>query len=82
MQVHDPLVSAADAEHEYGIALSPFEALRPADAVILAVAHSHYIDEGWPLITRLLKGGKGFVLDVKSKLDRGIKPNDVELWRL
>ena len=46
----------------------------PADAVILAVAHHDYVAGGWPLVTRLLKGGKGIVLDVKSKLDRAQKP--------
>jgi hypothetical protein len=30
----------------------------------------------------LLKGGKGTVLDVKSKLDREQKPEGIDLWRL
>jgi UDP-N-acetyl-D-galactosamine dehydrogenase len=62
--------------------LTPLEELRPADAVILAVAHRDYVAEGWPLMTRLLKPGAGIVLDVKSKLDRTQKPEGVELWRL
>ena len=33
-------------------------------------------------MTRLLKGGKGIVLDVKSKLDRAQKPEGIDLWRL
>ena len=47
--------------------------LRPADAVILAVAHDRYAcrEGGWPLIQRLLKDEEGLVLDVKMKLDRG-----------
>ena len=36
--------------------------LRPADAVILAVAHESYVRVGWPLVIRLLKGGSGGVL--------------------
>lgn len=82
VQVHDPLALPAEAQHEYDIVLSKFDALRPADAVILAVAHSDYVEQGWPLMMRLLKDGKGPVLDVKSKLDRGKKPKDVDLWRL
>jgi UDP-N-acetyl-D-galactosamine dehydrogenase len=82
VQMHDPLASVEDARHEYGITLCSFEALRPADAVIFAVAHQDYVRGGWPLITGLLKGGKGSVLDVKSKLDRVGKPEGVELWRL
>jgi len=73
-QVHDPMALADETKHEY--------ALQPADAVILAVAHRYYIEEGWPLIARLLKGGKGTVVDVKSKLDRGSKPEGIDLWRL
>lgn len=82
VQMHDPLASAEDAKHEYGITLCSFEALRLADAVILAVAHQDYVRGGWPLVTGLLKGGKGSVLDVKSKLDREQKPQGVDLWRL
>jgi UDP-N-acetyl-D-galactosamine dehydrogenase len=82
VQVHDPLANAADAKHEYGITLVDIDKLRPADAIILAVAHDHYIGAGWPLIQQLLTGGAGLVLDVKMKLDRGSRPADIELWRL
>jgi UDP-N-acetyl-D-galactosamine dehydrogenase len=81
-QVHDPLASAEETKHEYGVTLSAMNALQPADAVILAVAHRDYVKEGWPLMTRLLKGGKGSVIDVKSKLDRNGKPDGIDLWRL
>ena len=82
VQLHDPLASADDIVHEYGVALTSREALEPADAVILAVAHREYLDEGWRLMRDLLRGGKGTVLDVKSKLDRGQKPDGIDLWRL
>ena len=81
-QVHDPLALAEETEHEYGVALTPREALAPADAVILAVAHRDYLDEGWPLMQQLLRGGKGTVLDVKSRLAREQKPEGIDLWRL
>ena len=82
VQVHDPLASADEAAHEYGITLIDLEKLAPADAVILAVAHEDYAAEGWALVRRLLKDGQGVVLDVKSRLDRGTKPDGIELWRL
>jgi UDP-N-acetyl-D-galactosamine dehydrogenase len=81
-QVHDPVALADDTKGEYGLTLTPIDALKPADAVILAVAHESYVAEGWRLIARLLKGGKGTVLDVKSKLDRAQKPEGIDLWRL
>ena len=62
--------------------MTPLESLQPVDAVILAVAHSDYVAGGWPLVSNLLKGGQGIVLDVKSKLDREGRPEGIDLWRL
>ncbi len=81
-QVHDPYAVTEEARHEYGIALRRQSELEPADAVVLAVAHEEYVDGGWPMIVRLLRGGAGVVLDVKGQLDRDTKPASVELWRL
>lgn len=81
VQVHDPLANATDARHEYGVTLIELDALQPADAVILAVAHASYLDGGWPLVQKLLVDGTGLVLDVKMKLDRGSRPAGIELWR-
>jgi UDP-N-acetyl-D-glucosamine/UDP-N-acetyl-D-galactosamine dehydrogenase len=82
VQLHDPLADAADAKHEYGVTLAAFDSLQPADAVILAVAHNSYAAGGWPLVQRLLAGGRGLVFDVKARLDRGSKPSGIELLRL
>ena len=82
VQVHDPLALADETKNEYGVTLDALDALKPADAVILAVAHRDYVSQGWPLMTRLLKGGKGTVVDVKSRLDRAHKPEGIDLWRL
>ena len=71
-----------DAEREYGIALMSESALLPSDAVILAVPHASYVASGWPMISRLLKNGRGLVMDVKAKLDRASRPEGVDLWRL
>ncbi len=80
-QLHDPLASAEEAEAEYGVRLGDLAAMKPADAVVLAVAHDAYVAQGWPLITRLLRDGVGLVLDVKCTLDRALKPEGIELWR-
>jgi len=82
VQIHDPFAFPGDAKHEYGMVLMPYEALHPADAVILAVAHQDYLSGGWSLIRKFLKDGRGIVLDVKSKLDRIQKPEGIDLWRL
>lgn len=81
-QVHDPLAQSNEVQDEYAIALTPLDALQPADAVILAVAHGDYLKGGWPFVAKLLKKGKGTVFDVKSRLDRSQKPKGIDLWRL
>jgi UDP-N-acetyl-D-galactosamine dehydrogenase len=81
--VHDPLADAEAARHEYGIALaSDLAALPPADAVVLAVAHEAYRAEGWPLMARLLRAGRGLVMDVKGALDPRTRPAGIASWRL
>jgi UDP-N-acetyl-D-galactosamine dehydrogenase len=82
VQVHDPLADPHEVKREYGIELMRAEALRPADAVIFAVAHEAFVRGGWPLLMKLLGKDGGIVLDVKSQLDRRQKPDEVELWRL
>ena len=82
VQVHDPMALADETRREYGIELTPMAALNPADAIILAVAHEPYVQEGWRLIKRLLRGGAGLVFDVRGMLDRAAKPQGIELWRL
>ncbi|HVY59198.1 MAG TPA: nucleotide sugar dehydrogenase [Xanthobacteraceae bacterium] len=82
VQVHDPLALPGDAEREYGIECVPMPALRPADALVLAVAHDEYLHGGWTLMRKLLKDGEGLVVDVKSILDRARRPEGIELWRL
>ena len=82
VQVTDPIASADEIAHEYGIKLVPLDSLKRADAVILAVAHKDYLAKGWPLVVKLLRNGTGIVLDVKAKLERAMKPEGVDLWRL
>jgi len=82
VQVHDPIAAPLEVKAEYGIELASVTTLRPADAVIFAVAHEEFVRGGWPFVTGLLKDGAGIVLDVKSQLDRGLRPAGVDLWRL
>jgi UDP-N-acetyl-D-galactosamine dehydrogenase len=82
VQVHDPLADPREVKREYGIELVKLEALRPADAVIFAVAHDTFVRGGWLLLTKLLGENGGIVLDVKSQLDRATRPEKIELWRL
>jgi UDP-N-acetyl-D-galactosamine dehydrogenase len=80
VQVHDPVADPQLAMKHYGIVLE--KQLRPADAVILAVAHDAYRRSGWSFIAPLLKDGRGLVLDVKAVLDQTATPKGIEVWRL
>jgi len=82
VQVFDPMASHEEAMHEYGINLLKREQLSPADAVVLAVPHREFLDQGWGLIEALLEGGSGVVMDVKGRLARDQRPQGVTLWRL
>jgi len=80
--VHDPLISAAEAEREYGIRPVSAESLRPADAVILAVPHRCFCESGAVWIGSLLRRQeRGVVVDVKSVFN-GDEFGGALYWRL
>ena len=82
VQVHDPCADPDESVREYEVEVVARRALRPADAVILAVAHSTFVEGGWLGVTALLRGSRGVVIDVKGVLDRASRPDGIELLRL
>jgi UDP-N-acetyl-D-glucosamine/UDP-N-acetyl-D-galactosamine dehydrogenase len=67
-KVHDPVASALEAMHEYGVKLAPLEEMTGLDALILAVSHKEYRDLGLSRLMAML-GDRGVLVDVKSVLD-------------
>jgi UDP-N-acetyl-D-galactosamine dehydrogenase len=66
--VHDPLGDPEEAHEEYGVTLSPWEDMKDLDAMIYAVAHGFYKEQGMDkLLARVRKGGA--IVDVKSQID-------------
>ena len=82
VQVHDPWADPEEAGREYGIEIVAGNALRPADAVIMAVPHDAFVKQGWPGVTALLRDARGVVVDVKGVLDRASCPDGIDLLRL
>ncbi len=78
--VTDPLADAAEAMHEYGVAMSEPDALQDLDALILAVDHEAYVAEGTALAKRLKPGG--VLIDVKSVLNANELPEGLTYWGL
>ena len=79
--VNDPLCAPDAALLEYGITLSGPEELTGLDALVLAVPHTKYLDDGPASIVEMLKPG-GVLVDVKSVMPSGSVPPSVHLWSL
>jgi UDP-N-acetyl-D-galactosamine dehydrogenase len=68
--IHDPLADPEEARREYGLTLSPLEALRDLDALVLAVPHAAYAALTPAELTGWFRPGAApVVLDVKGILD-------------
>ncbi len=78
---HDPYADPHISE-EHGAALTQLNEIGEVDAVVVAVSHKEFRDGGWPMITKLLRGGQGVVMDVRGFLDRSKMPAGITLWRL
>ena len=80
--VHDPVACPVEAQHEYGIRLTPWEELPRAAAVVGAVAHQAFrkrpIEE---LVGKL--DPKGIYMDVKNQADAAaLRARGIDVWRL
>jgi len=82
VHIHDPVADAAEARHEYGVALTPWDQLPKAKAVVLAVAHKEFIDRPVQQVSGLLKPG-GVLIDVKCAADpQAYRAAGIDVWRL
>jgi len=81
--VHDPIAESQEAEHEYGIRLTPWDQLPDnADAIVAAVSHAEYLAMPLADLTSGLRKG-GIFTDVKSAYDQAtIKAAGLNVWRL
>jgi UDP-N-acetyl-D-glucosamine/UDP-N-acetyl-D-galactosamine dehydrogenase len=82
VDIHDPLVDADEAHHEYGLKLLP--SLLPSvsyDAVIGAVAHDDYRLFTMETFSQLVRGS-GFVVDIKGMWRDVELPARVRRWQL
>jgi UDP-N-acetyl-D-galactosamine dehydrogenase len=82
VRVHDPLADSAECEHEYGVALTAWDDLPQAAAIVAAVSHSAYAEMGVAGVLSKLRPGGVFV-DVKSAYDpAALQAAGVHVWRL
>jgi UDP-N-acetyl-D-glucosamine/UDP-N-acetyl-D-galactosamine dehydrogenase len=80
--VHDPIADSGECKHEYGVALTEWDALPQASALIAAVSHKEYAAMGVEgLVSKLVPGG--VFADVKSAYDpAALRSTGVRPWRL
>ena len=82
VHVHDPHADPQDAQHEYGVTLTPWDELPPSQAVIVAVGHRYYRELGPERLLDKLDR-PGCLMDVKSMFDpSAFAVEGVTLWRL
>jgi UDP-N-acetyl-D-galactosamine dehydrogenase len=82
VHVHDPLASPAEAQHEYGIDLVPWEHLPKANAIVSAVAHQQLLDRPLDQVLHKLSAN-GLYVDVKCRADaKALAARGIQVWRL
>ncbi|MBV7542978.1 nucleotide sugar dehydrogenase [Acidovorax sp. sic0104] len=83
VQLIDPLADADALQREEALFITePSRAIR-ADAIMLAVPHAPFRQQGWQLVHQLARADQPIVVaDVKSILQRNERPAHVHHWRL
>lgn len=79
VRIHEPLAKDDAVREAFGLTLEPLEALRGADALILAVPHRGLLEavQAW-----IESEAPAVVVDVKGALDRSRIPPATRYWRL
>jgi UDP-N-acetyl-D-galactosamine dehydrogenase len=82
VHVHDPVADPAEARHEYGVALVPWDALPRAEAIVAAVAHRELAARTTDEVAAKLVPG-GLYVDVKARADAAaLRARGINVWRL
>lgn len=84
VHLHDPVANPEEVLREFDLELSPWEELPVADAMVLAVAHSQFINKNINcLVTKLVRGG--CFIDVKGVFPpnaEALVSAEAKCWRL
>ena len=80
--IHDPIADKEEAHEEYGVDLVDWDKLPKANAIVAAVSHQAYQQQGLPVLLDKLVD-KGVFIDVKSAWDPAeIRKAGKAVWRL
>ena len=82
VHVHDPIASATDAQHEYGVHLSSWDQLPSSVAIVFAVGHEEFKSRPVAEYASKLAPG-GVLMDVKCQADaQALREHGIRVWRL
>jgi len=80
--IHDPIAESDEAMHEYGVALTPWEHLPKANAMVAAVSHHEFVSRPVGDYAAKLAAG-GLFVDVKCAHDpAALRAAGLSVWRL
>jgi UDP-N-acetyl-D-galactosamine dehydrogenase len=82
VHVNDPIADPEEAMDEYGLALTPWEYLPRANAIVAAVGHQEYLARPpGDFVAKLAPDG--LFVDVKCRHDQAaLTARGVTVWRL
>ena len=82
VQVCDPLADPAEALHEYGVILTPFDKLKKSYVIVAAVAHQQYRKLTMDTLRGLMNEAP-LLIDAKGIYDRmALDQAGIRYWRL
>ena len=82
VHVHDPIADPAEAMHEYGVTLVPWDRLPRAQAIVAAVAHREITRRAVDDVASKIEPN-GLFVDVKCQADAAaLRARGVRVWRL
>ncbi|EKD50975.1 MAG: hypothetical protein ACD_62C00379G0002 [uncultured bacterium] len=82
VQIHDPVADVEDVKREYGVELTPYNELKPAAAVVVAVAHEQY-KKLLPADLQKLTVPQAVFIDVKNVYNpKALLEMGFKVWRL
>ena len=82
LQVYDPLVDHKEVQNEYQVNLTSFSELKPADILVLAVAHEKFLEFSVDDYLQLIKKDS-LLLDIPGTINiKKFSGERIDIWRL
>ncbi len=82
VQVTDPMADSQEAQHEYQVSLTQWADLKPANAIVVAVAHQAFLELD-STVFKKLSIGQPVLIDVKGIFpEKEFSVSGIRIWSL